>query len=122
MVIIDDDPNFLDVMATAAAYEGIDAETFSSLDEMGTLARLGDYDLAVLDYSLSSMTGIEIAEYIDIFFDRLPVILVSASDSALRVEDHWPDCIRDFKPKAEGVPSIIGSAKDVLENRAVSGG
>jgi len=117
MVVIDDDPVFLNIMAAAAKYAGIEHESFGSLDEMGTFTRLGDYDIAVLDYSLPAMTGVEIAEYIDIFFDRLPVILVSGSKGVLQAENDLPDCIREFKPKDDGIYGIIKAAKAILDQK-----
>lgn len=114
IAIIDDDPDFCGIFSAIANHEGIDHETFSSLDEMGNFTNLKNYDLVVVDYTLPNMTGVEIAEYIDIFFGDIPVILISASDSVKYSKNEWPGCIRQFKQKKYGVAPIIQSTLQLL--------
>jgi CheY-like chemotaxis protein len=119
MVVIDDDPIFHAILEAVAGYEGFEYEGYESLDEMGTFARLRDYDIAVLDYSMPVMTGVEIAEYIDVFFEGLPVLLISSENLlSAKNQPRWPGCIVEFRNKIVGVGGIIDAAKSILARPA----
>jgi len=110
VVLIDDDRGFLDLVIGVSAYEGVLIDSFESLDAMGCFANLRNYDLAIIDLFLPQVSGLEIAEYVDIFFSDLPVILISASPPRL-VEK--PKCIREFINKNKGARSIIRKAQEI---------
>lgn len=80
-VLIDDDVIYRNLFGAIAESLGLAVNTFSSLAEMATIARLRDYDMVFVDYHLESFMGTEIAEYVDVFFPDLPVFLVSAEES-----------------------------------------
>ena len=117
IALIDDDPDFRRLMSVCGKSMGFDIDTYASLEEMGSFARLDNYDLALVDYYLEKLHGVEIAEYIDIFFPELPVILVSGDDLAPRSRTLWPRCIKKFLVKGLGPYAIFNRAKQLLEDR-----
>jgi CheY-like chemotaxis protein len=93
---------------------GIPVTCHSSLAEMHSFAALKDFDVAVLDYYLESFRGSEIAEYVDVFFRDLPVILISGGEIDGDSQRVWPSCIRGFVGKSSGPYAIIERALDAV--------
>lgn len=110
VLLIDDDPQFCALFLGLAKAHGIPARAYSSLSDMTSFAELRNYDVAVLDYYLQSFKGPEIAEYIDVFFSELPVVVISGGELGAVDRDVWPDCIRQFVAKSRGPYEIIKAA------------
>ena len=73
-----------------------------------------DYDVVILDYYLESFKGPEIAEYVDVFFSHLPVVVISSSDISEKERQAWPTCIRRFMNKTNGPHAILDGALELL--------
>lgn len=114
LVLIDDDQAFCTIMQSFALSRGLALDCFTNLDEMGSIGRLSDYAAAIVDYDLGSMNGIEIAEYLPIFFGDMPMVLVSGQRRAAESHKPWPPSIRTFVHKDEGPDTILDRALDYL--------
>ena len=114
LLIIDDDICFGALMSAIAPKYSFEPRFFPSLVDMGSFARIKDFDIAVIDYFLGHLRGDEIAEYVDTFFDNIPVIIVSAEESLSHGEKHWPVSVRMFLPKSVGPDGIAAAARKVL--------
>ena len=116
LLLIDDDEWFRAVFRVVCEAKGIPLTTYSSLAEMPSFAALKDYDVAILDYYLESFRGPEIAEYIDVFFSNLPVVMISGSVISECERQSWPQCIRRFKCKSSGPYAILECALDLMKD------
>jgi len=116
LLLIDDDESFGHLMEVVAAQRGISLEYYPSLVELGRIGRLGDFDVAILDYYLDGMNGIEIAEYLERFFTGKPVVLVSGRSygDALMVES--PRCVKAFVHKVRGALTILDKVVEVASH------
>jgi DNA-binding response OmpR family regulator len=114
LVIFDDDVCFGTLLSAKARRAGFAPQFFTSLVDLGSFARIKEFDLAIIDYYLGSIRGDEIAEYVDTFFDQVPVIIVSSEDMRERRLQKWPASVRLFIPKADGAHSIIAGARQLL--------
>lgn len=114
ILIIDDDVTFGAVMEATARRAGFDAEFHPSLVELGSFARLREFDLAVVDYFLESLRGDEVAQYADTFFEGLPVIVVSAKEFTPQETAKWPASVREFISKDKGPQAVVDAAKRIL--------
>lgn len=114
LVLIDDDPLFGNIMVRCARAHGADIDYFSSLMEMGSIGRLSEYDAAIVDYDLGNMTGIEIAEYMQVFFGDTPMVLVSSLDRRRDVPVTWPRNVRKFLLKQAGYDAIFLETMDCI--------
>ncbi len=114
ILLIDDDELFRALFKGVADSMGIPVTCHSSLAEMHSFAALKDFDVAVFDYYLESFRGPEIAEYVDVFFRELPVILISGNEIDGDAQRVWPSCIRRFVAKSSGPYSIIERALDSI--------
>lgn len=117
LLIVDDDPAFGALLERVARSKGFQAQWYPSLVEMGSFARIRDFDLAIVDYYLDCLKGDEIAEYVDTFFSDLPVIICSAEDFSANGGRRWPASVRAFHPKISGAGRIIEAAREILDRR-----
>jgi DNA-binding NtrC family response regulator len=114
LLIIDDDICFGALMSAIAPKYHLEPRFFPSLVDMGSFARIKDFDIAIIDYFLGHLRGDEIAEYVDTFFANIPVIIVSAEETLSHREKKWPESVRMFLPKATGPDGIAAAARKVL--------
>lgn len=114
LLIIDDDVCFGAVMSAVASRQGFAVRFFPSLVDMGSFARIKQFDIAIIDYFLGHLRGDEIAEYVDTFFDDVPIVIVSGDTAIQCVERTWPASVRAFVSKGEGPLAIAQVARQVL--------
>lgn len=113
IVLIDDCPDFRRIMTGYAQKYNINLKSYASLAEMYTFAHLKNFDLALIDFHLESLCGLEIANYVDIFFDDLPVVIISGD--SLQENEEWPRCIKGFIEKKWGPNIMFQRTLEILE-------
>jgi DNA-binding NtrC family response regulator len=114
LLLIDDDEFFRTLFLAIARASDVPAEAFASLADMPSFAALKDYDCVIVDYFLESFRGPEIAEYVDVFFNDLPVLVISGGEINDQDKRAWPTCIRRFVAKEAGPYAIIEQALKAL--------
>lgn len=115
LVLIDDDQDFCEIMKSYAAAMNVHLKTYASFLEIQPFASLKNFDLALVDYHLHNRSGLEIAEYIDVFFRGLPVIIISADEILeAEIKDKWPLCIRKCMQKKYGPQAILRRSLSLL--------
>lgn len=115
LLIVDDDACFGALISAVAKDRGLVSRFFTSLVDMGSFARIREFDVAVIDYYLGSLRGDEIAEYVDTFFSEVPVIIVSSEDLRETRSVKWPASVRQFIPKSEGPVKIVEAARQIVK-------
>lgn len=115
LLIVDDDVCFGALISAVAKDRGFVPRFFTSLIDMGSFARIKEFDVAIIDYYLGSLRGDEIAEYVDTFFSEVPVIIVSSEDLRETRAVKWPASVRTFIPKSEGPGRIVEAAKQIVK-------
>ncbi|MGE0173245.1 MAG: response regulator [Oligoflexales bacterium] len=117
IVLIDDDRSFGYVMQHYASKFQIELDYYASLEELGFVALLGNYDVAIVDYDLGAMNGVEIGNYLGAFFNRMPMLLISGTT---RTDENIMDGgVRQFMHKKLGPERILSAAVDM---RSEAGG
>ncbi len=117
MVLIDDDPSYTTILKRKAEVDGIQLDTFHSLSDLGFVALLRNYDVAIIDYELEEMNGVEIAEYMSTLLDNMPMVLISASDRTKEMA-HCPGSVRVFVNKSDGYDAILNAARQCAISEA----
>lgn len=114
VLLIDDDDIFRELMVAAGREYPYIIDAYPSLAALGSFARLGGYELAILDFHLPDMNGSEIAEYIEIFFKDTPVVMISADAQppAHDLKKHL--CIRSFVHKGIGIERMWRIVHEIL--------
>lgn len=112
VVIIDDDPVFAHVMSHVATQNNLIVKTFCDMEEVDPGA-FDDADLVVLDYDLGHTTGLEIGRHLEDRRIGAPILLVSSSNDAFKVEE-WPHNMRNFAAKSLGPFGVLDSIKQMV--------
>lgn len=111
IVLIDDCEDFCRIMEAESESLDVKLTSYLSLADMYTFTKLGQYDLALVDYHLEAWTGIEIARYVEIFFPDIPVILISGDQ--LSMNPNWPDCIKGVLCKSLGTQALLKHSLEI---------
>jgi CheY-like chemotaxis protein len=110
ILIVDDDAIFTQILSRAATRKGILSKTVSNLSDVGHPTSW-DFDVAVVDYDLKIVNGVEFTDYLNHFGASFPIILVSGRN---REDDgSWPANIRSFVRKDKGNEAILDEIKRV---------
>jgi DNA-binding response OmpR family regulator len=81
-----------------------------SLMDLGSFAALGQYQLILVDHYLESMRGDEVAQYVEAFFQHIPVIIVAADPIPLQVIQ-FPKCVRSILNKNAEPANILAECR-----------
>ena len=79
--VVDDDRGFLKGIERLLIAHGLEVRTFSSAEEFQAEADLDEAACLILDIHLTGMSGIELLSRLTRSGSRIPVVLVTASDS-----------------------------------------
>jgi ActR/RegA family two-component response regulator len=114
LVLIDDDEVFSAIFCRWAQIEGISIDVFHSLDDMGFIGLLAQYDVAIVDYDLGRLNGVEVAEYMMQLFRDKPMVMISGTDRSREMLG-CPPCVKTFMRKSAGYERILHAALKVRD-------
>ncbi|HEV7882864.1 MAG TPA: response regulator transcription factor [Solirubrobacteraceae bacterium] len=81
ILVVDDEPNIVDVVSMALRFQGFAVESASSGRDALAAVRSFDPHLLVLDIMLPDMEGFEVAERLGAQRAQLPIIFLTARDA-----------------------------------------
>jgi DNA-binding NtrC family response regulator len=113
VILIDDDRSFGLIMKQCALQHGVELDYFESLEDLGFVGLVSKYDVAILDYDLGNMTGVEIGEYLLAMFDRMPMLLISGTMRTASPEQIKSGLAHPFMHKNEGYDLILSKALEI---------
>src|SRR3954464_14988834 len=81
ILVVDDEPNIVDVISMALRFQGFNVESAGTGKE--ALAQVGQFrpDLIVLDVMLPDMEGFDVANRLGAQRSRVPIIFLTARDA-----------------------------------------
>jgi two-component system OmpR family response regulator len=118
VLVVDDEPNIAELVATALRYEGFDVRT--AADGAGALAAVRDLapDLVVLDVMLPDSDGFELQARIRADGQQVPVLFLTARDA---VEDRIRGLTLgadDYMTKPFSLEELVARVHAVLRRTA----
>lgn len=78
ILIVDDDPNLLEVLKVRVESAGYQAATVTKEDDALQSAREEYFDLCIMDLQLENMSGIDLMQEIRLLVPDMPVIILTA--------------------------------------------
>ncbi|HEV2730103.1 MAG TPA: response regulator [Terriglobales bacterium] len=114
-VLLDDDPQQLDLRALSMRMSGFSAVTASSPIEAMSLMNepiFGKIDVAVIDYHMPLMSGCILAEYLKARYPQLKIVLYSG---ALDISEDEMTSVDVFIPKSEGIGRLISKLAEFAQ-------
>lgn len=109
LVLIDDDPVYGAVIGRWAQLEGVDLDIYNSLEDLGFVGLLSQYDVAIVDYDLGEINGKDVAEYMSTLFGNKPMVMISVIDRSKEMMS-CPSCVKTFMKKSAGYEKILNAA------------
>ncbi len=114
IILIDDDETFGKVMLAFAAREHLSLTFVRSVRDIYNLNHW-DYDIALVDYNLGKVNGLQLTNYLEHYLHPKLVFLISANKEI--PQDLWPPSVKGFVSKADGVISILDTAAEGLRRQ-----
>jgi ActR/RegA family two-component response regulator len=115
-VMIDHDLEFGEQLLQAAGERGFYVDCYKSMLEVGYVGRFKQYDVAIVNYELGDVTGLEVAEYCEKLLGNLPLILVCDEEAVrLQIEASRPQSVFRCLSKSSGISAILGAAEDAVQ-------
>lgn len=111
ILLVDDDPVYGKIMSRVAACFKAELTFVRSLTELSE-SDLSSFDVAILDYDLGAVTGVELTNYLD-HHCPLPIVMVSATER--HPDRRWSDSIHEFLLKDAGPFAAIDAAFEAHE-------
>jgi CheY-like chemotaxis protein len=113
ILIVDDDPNFLDVLESILGEDGFAVSRAESGREAIAAFDAGRFDLVVTDKRMPGGSGVELAHHVKATHPGIPVIMVSAFGLG-DVEDPEEEGIFKFLKKPVRLPALMGAVEEAL--------
>lgn len=108
LLLVDDDPTYGKIMHKAATLHKLHLTYCKDMEDFAQLSDFS-FDVAIVDYNLGCVNGIELTRYIESYAMKpVPVILVSQTQQ--RANENWPNSIREFIYKENGPTAVINAA------------
>lgn len=120
IVLIDDDPIYGAVIGRWAEIEGVKLDVFNSLDDLGFVGLLSQYDVDIVDYDLGEINGKDVADYMTTLFGNKPMVMISGIDRSKEMMN-CPSCVKAFMRKSAGYEKILNTALK-LRTKSRNGG
>jgi len=91
ILMIDNDPDILEVMQEALSYEGFDVKVVSDTSDIVSLVRELQPDLLLIDYLLNGVNGGELCHQLKADHNTcaMPVIIISAYQRVFKSLDYY---------------------------------
>ncbi|MDB5006857.1 MAG: hypothetical protein JWP45_1250 [Mucilaginibacter sp.] len=120
ILIVDNDPDFLDMLTECLNNEGMDVKTSACPNDIFQLIRDFEPDLIILDYLLDGINGGELCYQVKSSVQgcEIPVIIISAYPRVLLSLGTYGCDL--FIPKPFDLHTVIGHIKNLLLTNPIS--
>ena len=115
VLLVDDEPDFLDVMHEAIGFWGYDVVTASNGKKALEMVRSESPAIVVLDYQMPGMNGIETLKKLRVSRPSLPVILFTAYPNDDNMENALGLRVSAFVPKLCEYSQTQSALKNALK-------
>lgn len=88
----------------------VDLDVVQSVDQIGFIVGMKDYDVIIVDQNMQFMSGMEVAAYISSYFESKIVVLISSSPVVKDGGLGLPSFVSAFVHKDEGYYRVLKEA------------
>jgi two-component system, OmpR family, phosphate regulon response regulator PhoB len=108
VLVVDDDPDVCEVVATMLEAVGLTVETATSAEHALELVHASAFELVVLDWTLPGMSGLDLCRRIrhEASIASLPVLFLSGHSSTTDIVDAFASGADDFVVKPFRAPEL----------------
>jgi len=121
ILIVDDNPENLDIFQTRLAVHGYEILTATDGEEMLTIARGKQPDLILLDVMMPKMDGIEACQHLkaDPSLPFMPIIMITSKTGSRDVVAGLEAGADEYLPKPVDHASLVARVKSMLRIKAL---
>jgi len=115
LLFVDDEKDFVNVIAKRLSKRGFDVtKTFSGPEALQAM-RKSDFDIAVLDLKMEEMDGMEIFKILGKMAPGLPVIMLTGHGSEASARECVKSGVKEYLMKPCDFEELVGKIKQVLK-------
>ena len=107
ILLVDDDPLFGKIMLAIASKQNVRLTYFRSPREAYQQLPSLRFDVAIIDYHLGLVNGIQLSNFLENFAKQIPVVLISGKNGDQIKDGPWPNNIQDFISKTTNPEEIL---------------
>ena len=115
LLFVDDEKDFVDVIAKRLSKKGFDVMKAFSGPEALRAMRKADFDIVVLDLKMEEMDGIEVLKILGKMAPGLPVIILTGHGSEVSAREGVKCGAMEYLTKPCDFEELVGKIKQVLE-------
>jgi DNA-binding response OmpR family regulator len=120
-LVVEDDPHVRDVIARALEAGGYDVVAAASGSEGDTRAADGGFDLAVVDWNLPDISGIDVVRRLREAKDDTPVLMVTARDAVDDRVTGLDSGADDYLVKPFHVKELLARVRSIVRRKGTQG-
>lgn len=113
VLLLEDDSFFAQSMAAVADGYQLSLDCYQSLIELGSFAALGKFNVIVVNLTLESMSGQEVAQYVTAFFPNIPVLIIFDQTIKSLAQVQFPPCVRGTFCKKTELKQILAKCQEL---------
>jgi len=115
LLFVDDEKDFVNVIAKRLSKRGFDVtKTFSGPEALQAM-RKSDFDIVVLDLKMEEMDGMEIFKILGKMAPGLPVIMLTGHGSETSARECVKSGVTEYLTKPCDFEELVGKIKQVLK-------
>jgi DNA-binding response OmpR family regulator len=115
LLFVDDEKDFVDVIAKRLSKKGFDVTKAFSGPEALQAMRKADFDIVVLDLKMEEMDGIEVLKILGKMAPGLPVIILTGHGSEASAREGVKCGAMEYLTKPCDFEELVGKIEQVLE-------
>ncbi|MGA1823870.1 MAG: sigma-54-dependent transcriptional regulator [bacterium] len=119
ILIVDDEPNFLKLLASTLTDEGYSVKTTQDPVEALAMAEKELFDLIITDLAMHGLDGLDLMEKINTYYPGLPVIIITGVGTIELAVESIKKGAYDFITKPFELEKISVTIKKALEHGAL---
>jgi DNA-binding response OmpR family regulator len=120
-LVVEDDPHVRDVIARALAAGGYEVIAAASGSEGDARAADGGFDLAVVDWNLPDISGVEVVRRLREAKDDTPVLMVTARDAVDDRVTGLDSGADDYLVKPFHVEELLARVRSIVRRKGTQG-
>lgn len=118
VLVVDDEPNITDLLATALGFEGFRVETTGSAEQAMEMASNKDFDIVILDIMLPDLDGTEACRRLRGRGNDVPILFLTALDATRDKIEGFEAGGDDYLTKPFSIEELVARIRAVLKRSA----
>lgn len=118
LLLVDDDPSLLKLMAIRLEAEGFEVETAESAERALQAMRNDPVDLVITDLRMEGASGLDLFEQVRHFYPGLPVIIMSAQGTIREAVSATQKGVFEFLTKPVDKTQLLSTIRAALQQSA----